>query len=120
MERLIDMAARHLAIDPMELRLRNLIRPEEFPYKVASGIVWDRSGFVESLTSACAAIGYAKLREAFGPQRSMFESNFPVDKGTCSYQVLWNAFKRIAAGYSPDEKTALFSGTAAKAYRLTL
>jgi predicted TIM-barrel fold metal-dependent hydrolase len=58
--------------------------------------------------------------EAFGPQRSMFESNFPVDKGTCSYQVLWNTFKRIAAGYSPDEKTALFSGTAAKAYRLTL
>jgi predicted TIM-barrel fold metal-dependent hydrolase len=58
--------------------------------------------------------------EAFGPQRSMFESNFPVDKGTCSYQVLWNTFKRIAAGYSAGEKTALFSGTAAKAYGLTL
>jgi L-fuconolactonase len=55
---------------------------------------------------------------AFGPQRSMFESNFPVDKGTCSYQVLWNAFKRIAAGYSTDQKTALFSGAAKKAYRL--
>ena len=58
--------------------------------------------------------------EAFGPQRSMFESNFPVDKGTCSYQVLWNTFKRIAAGHSADEKTALFSGAATKAYRLTL
>ena len=58
--------------------------------------------------------------EAFGPQRSMFESNFPVDKGTCSYQVLWNTFKRIAASYSAGEKTALFSGTAAKAYGLTL
>jgi len=55
---------------------------------------------------------------AFGPERAMFESNFPVDKGTCSYQVLWNAFKRIAAGYSADEKAALFSGAAAKAYRL--
>jgi predicted TIM-barrel fold metal-dependent hydrolase len=55
---------------------------------------------------------------AFGPQRAMFESNFPVDKGTCSYQVLWNAFKRIAAGHSADEKTALFSGAAKKAYRL--
>jgi predicted TIM-barrel fold metal-dependent hydrolase len=55
---------------------------------------------------------------AFGPQRSMFESNFPVDKGTCSYQVLWNAFKRIAAGYSGDEKAALFAGAAKKAYRL--
>jgi predicted TIM-barrel fold metal-dependent hydrolase len=58
--------------------------------------------------------------EAFGPQRSMFESNFPVDKGTCSYQVLWNTFKRIAAGSSADEKTALFSGAAVKAYRLAL
>ena len=55
---------------------------------------------------------------AFGPQRSMFESNFPVDKGTCSYQVLWNAFKRIAAEHSADEKTALFSGAARMAYRL--
>jgi L-fuconolactonase len=58
--------------------------------------------------------------EAFGAQRSMFESNFPVDKGTCSYQVLWNTFKRIAAGCSADEKTALFSGAASKAYRLTV
>jgi L-fuconolactonase len=55
---------------------------------------------------------------AFGPQRSMFESNFPVDKGTCSYRVLWNAFKRIAAGYSADEKSVLFSGAAKKAYLL--
>jgi predicted TIM-barrel fold metal-dependent hydrolase len=55
---------------------------------------------------------------AFGPQRAMFESNFPVDKGTCSYQVIWNAFKRIAAGHSADEKTALFSGAAKTAYRL--
>jgi predicted TIM-barrel fold metal-dependent hydrolase len=55
---------------------------------------------------------------AFGPQRSMFESNFPVDKGTCSYQVLWNAFKRIATGHSADEKTGLFSAAAKKAYRL--
>ena len=57
---------------------------------------------------------------AFGPQRAMFESNFPVDKGTCSYQVLWNAFKRIAAGCSTDEKKALFSGAATKAYRLNI
>ncbi len=58
--------------------------------------------------------------ETFGPRRAMFESNFPVDKGTCSYQVLWNAFKRLAAGYSADEKTALFSGSATQAYRLKL
>jgi predicted TIM-barrel fold metal-dependent hydrolase len=58
--------------------------------------------------------------EAFGPQRAMFESNFPPDKGQCSYQVIFNAFKRIAAPYSEAEKTALFSKTAMKVYRLTL
>jgi len=57
--------------------------------------------------------------ELFGPQRAMFESNFPVDKGTCSYQALWNAFKRIAAGTSNADKQALFSGTATRVYRLS-
>ena len=55
---------------------------------------------------------------AFGPERAMFESNFPVDKGMCSYAVLWNAFKRIAQAYSGDERTAMFSGTALRFYRL--
>ena len=55
---------------------------------------------------------------AFGPERAMFESNFPVDKGSCSYRVLWNAFKRIAAGCSATERAALFAGTATKLYRL--
>jgi predicted TIM-barrel fold metal-dependent hydrolase len=54
----------------------------------------------------------------FGAQRCMFESNFPVDKGMCGYPVLWNAFKRIAAGASLAEKAALFHDTAARFYRL--
>ena len=58
--------------------------------------------------------------EAFGAQRCMFESNFPVDKGTCSYAVLWNAFKRVTAQASAAEKSALFSGTASKVYRLSV
>ena len=58
--------------------------------------------------------------EAFGPARCMFESNFPPDKGQCSYQVIFNAFKRIAAPYSEAEKTALFWNTAAEVYRLKL
>ena len=57
--------------------------------------------------------------EAFGAERCMFESNFPVDKGTCSYAVIWNAFKRVAAQTSAAETQALFSGTASKVYRLT-
>ena len=55
---------------------------------------------------------------AFGPERAMFKSNFPVDKGSCGYVALWNAFKLIASGYSGDEKRALFAGTATKFYRL--
>ena len=56
--------------------------------------------------------------EHFGARRSMFESNFPVQKRWCSYAVLWNAFKILASGASADEKGALFSGTAARVYRL--
>ncbi len=54
--------------------------------------------------------------EAFGPDRAMFESNYPVDRWGASYPVLWNAFKRLASGASADEKHALFAGTAARIY----
>ncbi|MFI5002915.1 MAG: amidohydrolase family protein [Reyranellales bacterium] len=56
--------------------------------------------------------------ELFGANRCMFESNFPVDKITSGYGVLWNAFKRLAAKASAAEKTALFSGTASRVYKL--
>lgn len=57
--------------------------------------------------------------EAFGPARSMFESNFPVQKLWASYAVTWNAFKRIASGAGADEKRMLFAGAARDAYRLS-
>ena len=57
--------------------------------------------------------------DAFGPQRCMFESDFPPDKQSCSYRVLWNVFKRLARSYSADEKSALFHDTAARVYRLS-
>jgi predicted TIM-barrel fold metal-dependent hydrolase len=56
--------------------------------------------------------------ERFGAHRCMFESNFPVHKNWLSYPILWNAFKRIAAGASVTEKADLFAGTAARVYRL--
>ena len=56
--------------------------------------------------------------ELFGPDRCMFESNFPPDKKSCDYGILWNAFKRVAAQYTAAEKTALFKATAAAVYRL--
>jgi L-fuconolactonase len=61
---------------------------------------------------------YLHTIERFGPERCMFESNFPVDKVSCSYLVLWNSFKRLAAGFSPADKAALFHDTAARVYRL--
>jgi L-fuconolactonase len=56
--------------------------------------------------------------EQFGVNRCMFESNFPVDKASCSYTVLWNSFKLLVAGYSATEKAQLFHDTAARVYRL--
>lgn len=56
--------------------------------------------------------------EQFGPNRCMFESNFPVDKLSCSYGVLWNSFKRMTQNFSPTERTALFHDTAVRVYRL--
>ena len=56
--------------------------------------------------------------EQFGPSRCMFESNFPVDKESFSYGVMWNAFKRMSADFSPSERADMFYGCAARAYRL--
>ncbi|MCC7366496.1 MAG: amidohydrolase family protein [Dehalococcoidia bacterium] len=61
---------------------------------------------------------YEHTIEQFGPRRSMFESNFPVDKASCSYTVLWNQFKKLSQGYAPDDRAALFHDTAVRVYRL--
>jgi len=84
------------------------------------GYDFDRRPKPPSSEDAAAAWGayIETCIEAFSAERCMFESNFPPDKGQCSYQVIFNAFKRIAAQYSEPEKTALFSGTATEFYRL--
>jgi predicted TIM-barrel fold metal-dependent hydrolase len=56
--------------------------------------------------------------EKFTPARCMFESNFPVDKVSFSYGVMWNAFKRFSKGYSAGERAAMFHDTAARIYRI--
>ena len=61
---------------------------------------------------------YMHTIECFGPTRCMFESNFPVDRLSINYHVLWNAFKKMTADFSEDEKHALFYGTAEKVYSL--
>ena len=56
--------------------------------------------------------------DTFGPDRCLFESNYPVDGETVGYTVLWNAFKKLSSGYSPSERAQLFAGTARRVYRL--
>lgn len=56
--------------------------------------------------------------DVFGPDRCMFESNFPVDRRSCSYTTLWNTFQRVADGYSRHERDLLFHDTAVRTYRL--
>jgi len=63
---------------------------------------------------------YAHAIDCFGPDRCMFESNFPVDKLSVSYPVLWNAFKLIASAYTDSERDALLHDTAKRVYRLDI
>jgi len=108
MERLIDMAARRLAIDPTELRLRNLVWPEHFPYRTAPGIVWDRSSFVETLTRACDVINYKKLRDA---QLKARATGRLFGIGVATYAELTGIGSRISAAPGMPINTGTESAT---------
>ena len=85
-----------------------------------SGLGWgerNTPASSEELATAMAPF-YDHCIEAFDPDRCMFESNFPVDKQSTSYTILWNTFKRIAEGYSASEKASLFRNTARRTYRI--
>jgi L-fuconolactonase len=85
-----------------------------------NGFGWDkrdRPASSDELISAQARY-YQHTIACFGPARCMFESNFPVDRRSISYRVLWNAFKKLARGFSEDEQQAMFHGTAERVYRL--
>ena len=87
-----------------------------------NGYGWHERSKSPGSRELAAATGryYLHAIEKFGPSRCMFESNFPVDKLSCSYSVLWNTFKRTAEGFSQSEKAQLFRGTAERAYRLDI
>ncbi len=84
------------------------------------GFGWSKQTQPPSSVEMAAAMApyYLWCIEQFGVNRCMFESNFPVDKVSSSYTVLWNAFKRIVRDFSPDEQAALFHDTAVNIYRL--
>jgi len=85
-----------------------------------NGFGWHQAERPATSDEFVAAQGryYEHMIECFGPQRCMFESNFPVDRTALSYRTVWNAFKKIAAGLSSADKDALFSGTASRIYRV--
>jgi predicted TIM-barrel fold metal-dependent hydrolase len=84
------------------------------------GFGWDRQRIPPSSAEMAEAMApyYLWCIERFGADRCMFESNFPVDRISSSYTVLWNAFKRVARDLTPHERAALFHDTAARVYRL--
>jgi predicted TIM-barrel fold metal-dependent hydrolase len=85
-----------------------------------NGYGWDQRAKAPGSTELVAATRryYEFAIEQFGVDRCMFESNFPVDKQSCSYTVLWNSFKLLTAGYSASEKAKLFHDNAARVYRI--
>jgi len=93
MERLMDMAAVKIGLDAKEIRLRNLIGDAELPYKAASGIVWDKSGFQECLRAACGAIGYDALRAR---QKEARSAGRWIGIGIASYAELTGIGSRIS------------------------
>ena len=93
-ERLMDMGAKALGLDPFEIRRRNLVRDEEFPYRIASGIIWDKAGFVECLEAAAQAGPYEKLREQ---QRAARAQGRYFGIGLSSYAELTGIGSRISA-----------------------
>ena len=94
MERLMDMAAARLSIDPIALRLRNFVGDDEFPYKTGSGIVWDQSAFTDCLTRARDAIGYDDLRRE---QEQARADGRWMGIGVASYCELTGIGSRISA-----------------------
>jgi carbon-monoxide dehydrogenase large subunit len=92
-ERLMDMGAKALGLDPLEIRRRNLVRAEEFPYRIASGLIWDKAGFLECLEAAAEAAGYEQLRVQQAKAR---ESGRLFGIGLASYAELTGIGSRIA------------------------
>ena len=107
-EALIDRAARRLGIDPVEIRLRNLIRPEEFPYRSPSGVVWDGGSFVESLERACEVVGYDRLR---GDQDRMRGERRHLGVGIASYVELTGVGSAIPASPGAEVSTGTEAAT---------
>jgi carbon-monoxide dehydrogenase large subunit len=111
MEGLIERAARRLGLDPVEIRLRNFIRSDEFPYKIPTGIVWDRADFKGTLLKARELLGYANWREQ---QAQVRQQGRLVGIGFASFVELTG----IGSATSAAPGMALPAGTEAATVRV--
>ena len=120
-------AGQHAAIFPdWKQSITELARCENVHVKLGglvmpvNGFGWHKQPAPPSSERLCEVLEpyFMHCIEQFGPARCMFESNFPVDKVSCSYSVLWNAFKRMTTSFSPGERAALFHDTACGFYRV--
>lgn len=82
------------------------------------GFEWQDSPAPSAMLAAAWRPFVEVCLDAFGPSRCMFESNFPVDKQSCTYVAIWNAFKQLTSGMSETERRWLFYRTACRTYRL--
>ena len=92
------------------------VDPQNSLQQLLGDMLRDEASFDEFIASQ--ARYYLHTIECFGPERCMFESNFPVDRLSVSYGVLWNAYKKMTADFTANERAALFSGTAARVYKV--
>jgi len=93
-ERLMDLGAKALGLDPLEIRRRNLVRADEFPYRIASGIIWDKTGFIECLEAAGQTAAYDRLR---AQQTEARKQGKLFGIGIASYAELTGIGSRIPA-----------------------
>lgn len=101
------------ACDNVVAKLGGLAMPD-------NGFGWDTADRPATSDEVVAAQAryYLHVIDRFGPERCMFESNFPVDRWSLSYRTVWNAFKKMTTDFSPSERAAMFAGTARRVYRL--
>jgi aerobic carbon-monoxide dehydrogenase large subunit len=107
-EALLDRAARRLGVDPVSIRLRNFIGPDDFPYRSPSGVVWDCGSFGESLRTACETAGYDALR---ADQRQARAEGRHLGIGVSAYVELTGIGSAIPASPGADISTGIEGAT---------
>ena len=105
-ERLVDMASKKLKVDPAKLRLQNMIDKKDLPYRIGSGIVWNKAGFKECLKSALKTSKYEKIKKT----KSNENLNW-IGIGIASYGELTGIGSKISVAPGMPLNTGTETGT---------